>query len=57
MDHNHFAIILNYILEHEAEDFFENPSPYHVFYSALCVDMGVKYAMIQLEIALKAKYE
>lgn len=45
--------VLNYILENELEDFAENPSSNHVYYSALVVYEGREYADEQLNEAIK----
>lgn len=50
----HCEVLVNYILEHEFDDFYdENPSKYHVYYSALVLTMGEERANIMLEEALK----
>ncbi len=44
---------LEYILETEAEDFEENPSKHHVFYSAYKARYGKASANLRLDAALE----
>lgn len=37
-------LVLDYIADHEAEDFEENPSTNHVYYHMMCVVFGEVYA-------------
>ena len=46
--------VLEYIFDHEQEDFYENPSTGHVYYHALVVKEGEIFAQNEI---LSAKME
>jgi len=54
LEEQHTILVLDYILEHEEEDFLENPSDTHVFYDAMVATDGFRHANGVLEQAKKA---
>lgn len=44
-------IVLNYIFEHELDDFLDNPSKDHVFYHAIAAVYGEDQANRELTLA------
>lgn len=49
----HLDIVLDYIFQHEFEDFYENPSDNHVYFNAYVVAEGLREANIMLSDALR----
>lgn len=45
--------VLDYILQHEQKDFEENPTEGHVYYQALMLREGTRFANQELKLALK----
>lgn len=45
--------LLQYVLEHEQEDFYENPSESHIYYSALVICDGETLAKEEVKRAIK----
>jgi len=45
--------LINYIIQHELEDYIENPSDDHIYYHALVVAYGIDEANKDLLQALK----
>jgi hypothetical protein len=48
--------MVDYILQSESEDFYENPSTTHVYYKALAYVFGFNYANKELNKAFKGVY-
>jgi hypothetical protein len=48
----HTEICVEYILDTEAEDFDENPSRNHVYFSAMCATYGEAHAERELQDAV-----
>jgi UDP-N-acetylmuramyl tripeptide synthase len=49
---NSTILCINYILQHEAEDFFENPGRDHIYYHATVSAYGEDEAELTLQEAL-----
>lgn len=45
---------IQYILEHEREDFWENPDRYHIFFYAMAHAYGNEHALASLKTAQEA---
>lgn len=46
-------LVLNYIIQHELEDYMEFPSEDHIYFHALAVKYGIDEAKKDLSEALK----
>lgn len=44
---------IQYVLEHEREDFWENPDRYHIYFYAMSHTHGNDYALATLKEAIK----
>lgn len=49
--------VIQYVLEHEQIDFFNNPDADHVFYHAMISMYGQEFANEQLQKAIKDSHD
>jgi hypothetical protein len=54
MKYSSSELVMNYILQHELDDYLENPSEDHIYFHALVVNYGIDEAKKDLIQALKA---
>jgi hypothetical protein len=53
MKYSSLDLVINYILQHELEDYIENPSEDHIYFHVIAAKYGIDEAKKELSEALK----